>query len=115
MRTSATLAALLFLLAAMSACITYDAIPAAEIATRVRPGDRVLLETRAGEEMSLRVIAIDPADASIVGADARVPVADIVKLERRRVSWGRTGAAVGGGALILLGALALAILAVFSA
>lgn len=113
MRTLPAVVGLLLSFAALSACITYDVIPLAEIPTRVAPGDRVLVQTHAGADLDLDVVAVDVAGGLLVGAEGQVPLADIARLERRELSWARTTAAVGGGVFVVLAALALSILIVF--
>ena len=115
MRLVIPIAAFALSLTLLSACITYDPIPSAEIGARIHPGDRVLVETREGVELTFRVTEVDSGAAALVGKDQRVGFAEIAKIERRRLSWGRTAAAMGGGALILLGALVLTIFAAYAA
>lgn len=67
----------------------------------VAPGDRIHVTTRDGTEQSFRVAEIG-SDGTLVGREQRVPIDEIVALEKRKTSWVKTG--------VLLGLLGLAVL-----
>jgi len=72
-------------------------------------GDKVKIVTTDGKTHQFKVSAI--TDASIIGDDIEVPIADIVAIETKEFSGGKTAALVGGvgGLFYLLAAIAASI------
>lgn len=62
----------------------------------LQPGDRVRLVTSDETVYEFRVETIDLEQGIVVGRDEHVPIADIVALETREVSVGRTALLAGG-------------------
>ena len=62
----------------------------------VRPGQRVRLVTSAETVYEFRVTEIDPDHGLVLGRDEQVPIADVVAVETREVSVGKTALLVGG-------------------
>jgi hypothetical protein len=74
----------------------------------LEPGDRVRLVTTEGVVYKFRVREIDLGNGMVVGAKASVPIQDIVAVETREVSIGKTAVLTGG----LVGGLYLLLLSV---
>jgi hypothetical protein len=74
----------------------------------LEPGDRVRLVTAEGVVYKFRVREIDLGNGMVVGAKASVPIQDIVAVETREVSIGKTAVLTGG----LVGGLYLLLLSV---
>lgn len=73
----------------------------------VQPGDRVRLVTRDEAVHEFRVTEVDLEQGLLIGKDSRVPIADVIAVETRDVSVGKTALLVGGvgygiGALIAI-------------
>lgn len=62
----------------------------------LKPGDRVRLVKSDESVYEFRVEAIDLEQGVVVGGDKRVPIAELVALETRKVSVGKTVLLVGG-------------------
>jgi hypothetical protein len=60
------------------------------------PGDRVKLVTADGSVHAFRVTQIDVDDGLVIGKEESVPIADIIAVETREVSVGKTAALSGG-------------------
>ncbi|MGE0815844.1 MAG: hypothetical protein AB7O28_11520 [Vicinamibacterales bacterium] len=112
-------AAAIFLIAALAgACHVQTRValpgeppPAAGAAARVvKAGDDVVIELRDGTLAGL-VVAEVRTDALVGTRGQRYPLADIVRIERRRVSLGRSAGLVAGVYLGLIAALTLLLLA----
>jgi hypothetical protein len=71
-------------------------------------GDRVRLVTAEGEVYKFRVTQLDLAEGVVVGRDHAVPIEDIVAVETREVSVGKTAALVGGLAAVRVLLLSMA-------
>jgi hypothetical protein len=93
------------LLALAVGCKSWHDVPLNEIATRIKPGDRVRTTTVDGEKVVFEVVHQTPH--SLTGADYSVSVGDLVQVERREFSFLKTGAAVGVGFVILVFATAV--------
>jgi len=80
----------------------------------LEPGQRVRIVTAAGAEHEFRITELDMAQGAVVGEQVSVPVVDIVAVETREVSVGRTalltGGLVWGAGLIIAIAIAPAVL-----
>jgi len=74
----------------------------------LEPGDRVRLVTADGAVYKFRVREIDLVNGMIVGPKESVPIKDIVAVETREVSIGKTAVLTGG----LVGGLYLLLLSV---
>ena len=74
----------------------------------LEPGDRVRLVTADGAVYKFRVREIDLANGMVVGPKESVPINDIVAVETREVSIGKTAVLTGG----LVGGLYLLLLSV---
>jgi hypothetical protein len=74
----------------------------------LEPGDRVRLVTAEGAVYKFRVREIDLENGRVVGPKASVPIQDIVAVETREVSIGKTAVLTGG----LVGGLYLLLLSV---
>jgi hypothetical protein len=77
----------------------------------LKPGDRVKLVTADGSVHAFRVTQIDVDDGLVIGKEESVPIADIIAVETREVSVGKTAALTGGLVgvyliIAILGALA---------
>ena len=81
-----------------------DAIRSGEV---VRPGDRVAVTSVDGGERVLVVTEVD--DDAIRGADAVVPIAEVIALERRELSLVRTGLAGAGLYALVMMAVATSV------
>ena len=98
---------LLFLVLNLTACQTWqsvslDAISPAQLIEEDRP-DRV--RVTGGGVIELEVVSLSVEGDQLVGAgDVSVPLADILRLEARGISWGRT-LGVGFGGYMVLGAI----------
>ena len=87
-----------------SACTTMRPthVPSAEIQSRIlagdllAPGDRVRLATKDGTVHELRIASVDLDRGVVTGADDAVPIAEIVAVEKRELSWVKTGILIGG-------------------
>lgn len=64
--------------------------------TLIQPGDRVRLVTADETVYEFRVTEFDPEQGVVIGRDERVAVADVVAVETREVSMGKTTLLVGG-------------------
>jgi len=62
----------------------------------LQPGDRVRLVTTDETVYEFRIMAIDLDEGLVIGRDERVPIADIVAVQTREVSMGKTALLVGG-------------------
>jgi hypothetical protein len=60
------------------------------------PGDRVRLVTTDDREYRFRVVEIDVERGLIIAKDASVPIEDVVAVETREFSKGKTAALTGG-------------------
>lgn len=74
----------------------------------LEPGDRVRLVTADGAVYKFQIQKIDVADGLIIGRKDSVPIADIVAVETREVSIGKTAALTGGLVAVWVLALILA-------
>jgi hypothetical protein len=74
----------------------------------IEPGDRVRLVTADGTVYKFRVTRIDEVNELVIGPKDSVPIQDIVAVETREVSIGKTAALTGG----LVGGLYLLLLSV---
>ena len=77
-------------------------------------GEQVRLATADGTVRQFRVTAVDSPRRLILGQDESVPIADIVAIETREMSMGKT-AALAGGVAAGVTVLALIILAMVPA
>ena len=91
-----------------SACTTLrptEALPE-EIRSRIltgdllAPGDKIRVITKDGRAHELRVAYVDPDRRIVAGADDAVSIDEIVALEKRELSFVKTGTLVG---LVVLG------------
>jgi len=97
-------ALLLVFLAVNSACTTLQPTEATagEIQRLIlaegilEPGQRVRLVTRDETEYEFRVTAIDAGNGIVLGKDVAVPIDEIVAVETREISAGRTALLTGG-------------------
>jgi hypothetical protein len=64
--------------------------------TLIQPGDRVRLVTADEAVYEFRVTELDVVHGIVIGRDERVAVADIVAVETREVSMGKTALLIGG-------------------
>lgn len=95
---------LLLLLGSSVACTTLEpvAVPADELqsqlrdGTLVKPGDRVRLVTADETVYQFRVTEISLDQGAVVGQSERVPIDEIVAVETKEVSVGRTALLTGG-------------------
>jgi hypothetical protein len=62
----------------------------------IQPGDRVRLVTADETVYEFRVAEIDLESGFVIGRDERVPIAEIVAVETREVSTGKTALLIGG-------------------
>lgn len=62
----------------------------------VQPGERVRLVTIDETVYEFRVSEIDLEQGLVIGRDERVPISDVVAVETRNVSAGKTALLVGG-------------------
>jgi hypothetical protein len=62
----------------------------------VQPGDRVRLVTADEVVHKFRVIEVSPGQGLVLGRDERVPIDEIVAVETREISVGRTALLTGG-------------------
>jgi len=60
-----------------------------------RPGDRVWLQSTDEVVHEFRVMEIDVEQGFVIGRDERVPIADVVAVETREISMGKTALSVG--------------------
>ncbi len=108
--------ALLICTLASSGCTTLEPIEASpdEVQSQllsgqlVQPGDRVRLVTADGTVHEFRITQVDQEQGLVIGKDARVPIADVVAVETREVSIGRSallGAGIGYGVAVLIAIL----------
>ena len=77
-----------------------------------KPGDRVKLATADGSVHKFRVTQIDVDNGLVIGKEESVPIADIIAVETREVSVGKTAALTGG---LIVGYVVIAILAATAA
>jgi hypothetical protein len=75
----------------------------------VRPGDRVRLVTADETVHKFRVTGVSPEQGMVLGRDDRVPINDIVAVETREVSVGRTALLTGGAGVGMAVIIAIAI------
>jgi hypothetical protein len=70
----------------------------------IKPGDRVRLVTADEKVYRFRVTSVDLDEGLIAGRGEAVPIAEIVAVETREVSVGKTAALTGGliGAWVLI-------------
>jgi hypothetical protein len=71
-------------------------------------GDRVRLVTTAGEVYKFRVRQLDLEEGLVIGRNHSVPIEDIVAVDTREVSVGKTAALAGGLAAVWVLLLILA-------
>lgn len=64
--------------------------------TLLQPGDRVRLVTADETVYEFRVTELDVEHGIVIGRDERVAVADVVAVETREVSMGKTALLIGG-------------------
>lgn len=62
----------------------------------VQPRDRIKLVTRDETVHEFRVTELDLEQGLVVGKDARIPIADVVAVDTREVSIGRSALLAGG-------------------
>ncbi len=62
----------------------------------LQPGDRVRLVTTDETAYEFRVTEIDIEQGLVIGREERVPIVDVVAVETREVSVGKTALLVGG-------------------
>ena len=62
----------------------------------LEPGERVRLVTTDETVYEFRVTEIDVEQGLVIGRDERVPIADLIAVETREVSTGKTALLVGG-------------------
>jgi len=72
------------------------------------PGDRVRLVTTEGEVYKFRVTKLDVEEGLVIGRSHSVPIEDIVAVDTREVSVGKTAALAGGLAAVWVLLLILA-------
>jgi hypothetical protein len=98
-RTAAAMVGRLFVL---GACTTAQEVPlsGSNASPSLAAGDDVTIVTKDGRKLSFTVEQVE-ADA-IVGADTRVPVAEIARVEVERVSPAKTAIVVIGTPLVLV-------------
>ena len=75
----------------------------------LEPGDRVRLVTKDEIVHKFRVSEIDVTNGLVVGHGKQVPIADIVAVETREVSVGKTALLVGGLGYGILALIAITI------
>jgi hypothetical protein len=74
----------------------------------LEPGDRLRLVTADGAVYKFRVMKIDYVNGMVIGPNDSVPIQDIVAVETREFSIGKTAALTGGLAGVYLILLILA-------
>lgn len=62
----------------------------------LQPGERVRLVTTDESVFEFRITEIDLEQGLVIGHDEQVPIADVVAVETREVSAGKTALLVGG-------------------
>ncbi len=101
----------------LSGCTSLKPIqmPAEQLQQKITTGQIILVGEKArlitadGKEYKINVIAV--ADGLIIAKDVEVPIVDVVAVETRRASAGKTTALVAGGvavAYVIVSALAVA-------
>jgi hypothetical protein len=98
--------------AVLNGCMTTKAIDPrspAVVAQKVTVGDTVICTLQDGRQVTLTVTAVE-ADA-LQGATERIRFAEMIALERRQVSVGKTTLLTTGIVVVALGALVLYFLA----
>jgi hypothetical protein len=68
------------------------------------PGRKAIVELRNGERLSGTIVAVDDNGLTLrtpSGSIRGIAFQDMASLQTRRLSWGRTAAAVGGAILVL--------------
>ena len=73
----------------------------------LKPGDEVKIVTTDGVAHEFRVTRIDRERGLVVGDGDEIPIVDIVALETREISVGRTALLAGGVTYVVLVLLAL--------
>lgn len=76
----------------------------------LKPGDEVKIVTTDGVVHEFRVARIDRERGLVVGDGGEIPIVDIVALETREISVGRTALLAGGVAYVVLALLALVLI-----
>jgi hypothetical protein len=95
---------LIFLIAMNAACTTFKPTAASteqiqrliQTERLLSPGDRVRLVTRDAREHDFRISVIDLDESLVIGANDAVHISEIVRLEKRGMSWLKTGLLIGG-------------------
>lgn len=116
MKILAVLAVLIAALAG-SACTTLKPLEAApdEVQRQLRSaellqsGDRVRLVTTDETVYEFRVTEISLEQDLVIGRDERVPIADVVAVETREVSMGKTALLVGGVGYTVIAVILMAL------
>ncbi|MFT4788487.1 MAG: hypothetical protein ACI95X_001300 [Paraglaciecola sp.] len=99
---------LLFLLCCCQACMTITPVELSpdalhqRIATGeiIKPGDNIKIVTADGSHHEFRVTAL--TSTQVTGEEQTFEISDIIAVENRKVSWGKTALLVGGTYLITL-------------
>lgn len=86
-----------------SACMSYRAVeePAQEIQRRIASdgllasGDHVRVTTEDGRVHKFQIAEIDADGGDLVGKDDVVRIDEIIAVDKRRLSWIKTGALIG--------------------
>jgi hypothetical protein len=76
----------------------------------LKPGDEVKIVTTDGVVHEFRVTRIDRERGLVFGDTDEIPIVDIVALETREISIGRTALLAGGVAYVVLAVLTLILL-----
>jgi hypothetical protein len=95
----------------ISACTSFRPVeqPADQIQRQIigeallSPGDKVRLVTTDGEAHEFRIAAVDATQGRLSGKHDVVQIKDIVTLEKRELSWTKTGILIGGLVLGIFG------------
>lgn len=77
--------------------------------TIVQPGDRIRVVTSDGSVHKFRVTEIDHEQGLVLGKDQRIVVKEIVAVETREISMGRSSALAGGIGIGMMAIIAIAI------
>ena len=75
----------------------------------LQPGERVRLVTSDETVYEFRITEIDLDQGLVIGSDEQVPIADVVAVETRKVSVGKTALLVGGVGYSLIAIVLVAI------
>ena len=75
----------------------------------LQPGDRIRLVTGDETVYEFRVTAIDLERGLLIGRDEQVPIADVIAVETREVSVGKTALLVGGVGYSLIAIVLIAL------